>query len=284
MKSSRAIIVAESDLHGGHSLGLLNPETKLLNKEKKEYSPILTEMQNHLWETREWGRNEIISLADKSPIVLFQIGDVNQGMKYDVDNNLVSQVKIAVMNIHPWLMVKNLVAVRIDAGTEAHSFGYGDAEELLVYNVQQIRKNIDIQLVEHNVSNIYGLLIDHAHHGPNPGKREWTKGNVALYYLRDLMMRDILRGRTPPQLVWRGHYHQVVEVFNRINGPDNKVYKSWLWVLPSLCGMNGFALQRTQSEFELTNGIVAFEVVDGKVKDAYEFTKMLDLRGREIIL
>jgi len=97
-------------------------------------------------------------------------------------------------------------------------------------------------------------------------------------------MKDIMRGRVPPHLVLRGHYHSVVQVFNRINGKDDSVYRSWLWVLPSLCGINNYAIEKTGSEYEITNGIIAFEIVDGKLKDSYEFTKTIDTRDRETIL
>lgn len=281
---NRIIIVAESDKHGGHSLGLINPETILVNSEKQEYVPELTETQKNLWEIREWGRKEILHLAGKSPIILLDLGDVNQGIKYDVHSPLAAQVKIAYMNNEPWIREKNLIAVRIDAGTESHAFGDGDAEELLAYNMKQKKPNLDVKFVSHGISEVCGLWIDHAHHGPQTGSREWLRGNVALYYLRDLMMKDILRGRVPPDLVLRGHYHSVVQVFNRINGADNKVYRSWLYVLPSLCGLNGYAIKKTGSEYEITNGILAFEVIDGKLKDSFEFTKTFDVRDRETII
>jgi len=283
-KQNRVIVVAESDKHGGSNFGLLNPETKLIGLEKKEYTPILTETQKHLWELREWGREEVIHLAGKSPIVLFDHGDVNQGMKYDVNNTLAAQMKIAFMNNEPWLHVKNLVAIRIDTGTGSHSFGDGDAEEILTHTLKQAKPGLDIQFTRHGISEIGGVWIDHAHHGPQTGSREWLRGNVAWYYLKSLMMKDIMRGRVPPHLVLRGHYHSVVQVFNRINGKDDSVYRSWLWVLPSLCGINNYAIEKTGSEYEITNGIIAFEIVDGKLKDSYEFTKTIDTRDRETIL
>ena len=93
-----------------------------------------------------------------------------------------------------------------------------------------------------------------------------------------------MRGRKPPDLVLRGHYHSLVEVFNRLNGADGKVYRSWLYVLPALCGANGFAVQVTKSEFEITNGIVAWEVIDGRVRESFEFIKTFDYRIREELL
>ena len=283
-KSNRAIIVAESDPHGGHKLGLLNPEVRLEDEERRLYQPRLTETQNNLWRIREWGKEEVLHLAGKSPIVLFQTGDVNQGIVYDVNDPLSAQADIALMNVMPWLVTKNVVAVRVDEGTAVHSFGQGSAESLLVKRIKDRYPKIDAKVVPHGLSTIYDVKIDHAHHGPYTGSREWLKGNVAQYYLKDIMMKDILRGRQPPHLVLRGHYHSVVEVFNRIRGADGKAYRSWLWVLPSLCGMNGFARQVTKSEYEITNGIVAFEVIDGHIREAYEFTETMDTRVTEDIL
>lgn len=283
-KQNRAIIVAQSDEHGGHNLGLLNPETKLTNERGIAYSPIPTETQNMLWETREWGRKEIKHLAGNSPIVLFKLGDVNQGMVYDVDNRLSAQVEIALMNDMPWLKMKNVVKIRIAHGTGSHSFGYGDAEIILAGRMKDKRPDLDVQVMQHGYASVYDCTVDFAHHGPNTGSREWLKGNVALYYLKDIMMRDILRGRKPPNLVLRGHYHSLVEVFNRINGADGKVYRSWLYVLPSLTGANGFAVQVTKSEFEITNGIVAWEIIDGRVRESFEFIKTTDIRTKEELL
>ena len=283
-KSNRAILVAESDLHGGSKLGLLNPETKLLSETRKEYYPSSTETQINLWSIRENGRKEVLHLAGKSPIVILQTGDVNQGMAYDVNDNLRSQVTIAYMNILPWLQVKNVVAYRADEGTPIHSFGDGSAEALLVDKIKDNFPKFDAKVVSHGLSDICGITVDHAHHGPHYGIREWTRGNIALYYLRDLMMKDILRGKKPPDLVLRGHYHSVVEVFNRMRGPDDKNYRSWLWVLPSLCGMNGYATKITQSEYEITNGIVAWEIIDGRIREAFEFTETMDLREVETII
>ena len=237
-----------------------------------------------LWEIREWGRNEIKQLAGKSPIVLMKLGDVNQGMVYDVDNRLSAQVEIALMNDMPWLNMKNVVAIRIAEGTGSHSFGYGDAEIILASRMKDRRPDLDVQVMQHGLATVYGCTIDFAHHGPNSGGREWLKGNVALYHLRDIMMKDVLRGRKPPDLVLRGHYHSIVEVFNRLNGADGKVYRSWLYVLPSLCGANGFAIQVTKSEFEITNGIVAWEIIDGRVRESFEFIKTFDYRVREELL
>ena len=283
-KSNRAILVAESDLHGGNKLGLLNPDTKLLNENKKEYSPQLTETQIMNWETREWGRSEVAHLAGNSPIVLMETGDVNQGMVYDVNDTLRSQVTIALMNVVPWFYMKNVIAFRVDDGTGVHSFENGSAEALLVDRIKDRFPKLDAKVMSHGLSEVCGITVDHAHHGPHPGIRIWTEGNVAQYYLRDLVMKDVLRGKAPPHLVLRGHYHEVVEVFYRCRAPDGKYYRSWLWVLPSLCGMNGHAMKVTQSEFEIVNGIVAFEIIDGRIREAFEFTKVTDMREVEKII
>jgi len=177
-----------------------------------------------------------------------------------------------------------VIAIRIAEGTSSHSFGYGDAEMILRERMKDRRPNLDIEVMQHGLSTVFGCTIDYAHHGPSSGSREWLKGNMALYYLRDIMMKDILRGRKPPDLVLRGHYHSLVQVFNRMNGADGKVYRSWLYVLPALCGANGFAVQVTKSEYEITNGIVAWEIIDGRVRESFEFVKVTDIRFEENIL
>lgn len=283
-KSNRAILIAESDLHGGHALGLLNPNTILEDVKGNKYQLPLNEVQQYLWEIREWGMNEVKKLAGNSPAILFEVGDVNQGLIYEAKDTLSAQVKIAYMDIEPWLRWKNLIAVEIDKGTATHSFGYGDAEVILADKIKDNFPKVNARAVYHGLSEVFGVKVDHAHHGPSTGSREWLKGNIAYYYLKDLMIKDILRGRKPPHLVLRGHYHSVVEAFHRINGADGEVFRSWLYVLPALCGANGFAIQVTKSEFEFTNGIMAWEVVDGKIREAFEFTKTLDSRINETIL
>jgi len=79
-----------------------------------------------------------------------------------------------------------------------------------------IFKNKDIKMCQHGLLDIDGVTIDYAHHGPFPGSRSWLKGNIARYYLRDLMMREIMNGNSPPKLVVRAHYHTPVEEYLKI--------------------------------------------------------------------
>ena len=53
-------------------------------------------------------------------------------------------------------------------------------------------------------------------------------------------------------------------------------------VLPSWCGMTEYARQATKSEFELTNGLVAFEIDKGKLS-IQPIVTTLDLRVRETV-
>ena len=68
----------------------------------------------------------------------------------------------------------------------------------------------------------------------------------------------------------------------RVNG---SYVESHLIVLPSWCGMTEFARQSTKSEYELTNGLVLFEIIPGDQIPVrvHPFVKTLDLRTKETL-
>jgi hypothetical protein len=126
------------------------------------------------------------------------------------------------------------------------------------------------------------FMVDASHHGPAAGSREWLKGNVARFYLRDLMLVEISMGYKPPNLVLRGHVHEYLrEVLVHLAG--DKEYESQLMLLPSYCGVSDYARKATKSEFILRNGLVVFELVDGIIYRVYLFTKVQDVRTYERI-
>jgi hypothetical protein len=135
---------------------------------------------------------------------------------------------------------------------------------------------VDTQIKTHGIFNVRGLLVDCAHHGPYPGSRDWLRGNVARFYLRDMMYREILAGRKPPRLVLRAHYHNPVHEYLEMRG-----YQADLFVLPSWSLLDDYAMKATQSANEVTNGITLFEIINGElVRDERIYYK-LDVREKE---
>ena len=286
----RAIIAAFGDQHGGHLLGLLNPETKIKIEDqsgrKYWHTFDLNPPQEHLWKLYTDGIENVKKLAGKDPVVVLELGDLTQGKKYIsqwVSTRLSDQIFIAEANMLPWFKLKNLVAVRLVKGTDSHGFGEGSADLTVEGLLQRRFPKRNIETLFHGLGDVLGISVDYAHHGPYTGSRNWLKGNVARYYLRSAMMDEIQAGNHPPHLYIRGHYHSYAEEYLRISNA-NHVYKSWLTVLPSFCMLGDYARQATRSQFSVTNGMVAYEVIDNRIVDIHTFFETVDIRTKEILL
>lgn len=283
-KRSRFVIAAFGDTHGGNKLGLMNPETKLQDPQGFGYSPQLGKAQEYLFPLYNSHVNSTIDFADGDSLYLLHLGDISQGKKYDselVSTKIADQFEIARANFWPWLRYKKLEAIRLVIGTSSHIFGEATSETVVAGLLRSDTK-ANIGVCHHGLLNIRGALIDYAHHGPNAGKRNWLKGNEARYYLRSLMMDELHAGNIPPHLVFRGHYHSVVEEYLGIPF-RGKRYPSWLYVLPSYCLLGEYGQQATLSQFSVTNGMIVTEVIDGQVGKATILEQTLDIRTKEEI-
>ena len=278
----RRIIAYISDTHAGHMHGLANPETILIAQKKNgdlyEYHPKLNEIQKYLWGVYTDGIAETSTLANGDEIVLIHGGDPTAGVKYiDALSEITieNQVALAVANLEPWLK-EGVKRMRIVAGTGSHEFNDGSATGLIRRIFEKYK--IDIKAVYHGMLNVDGFLIDYAHHGPGPGIRAWTRGNVARHYTRSLMIQELANGDQPPDLVLRGHYHERVKELVILGN-----YETWIFIAPSLCMPDAYTRQVTRSIYRIRNGVTAFELVDGRLVDIHAYHRMVDIRTREII-
>jgi hypothetical protein len=285
-KYTRAILAIESDQHGGSQLGLLNPDTVIKSTRFGNKKVELNELQEHLHNIRDWGMKETLKLADKDPIYVFNLGDVTQGIRFPIElisARIATQVQIAAWNSKPWLHYKNVKGMRWAEGTENHVFGEGTAEHLVEMVLSSEFKEKDLLTVHHGLTTWVENDIDYSHHGPSPGTREWTKGNVARLYLRDLMMIDASMGKKPPDLVLRGHFHEYIKEFSWIR-MDGKEYESWLYILPSFSFPGEYTSKATKSKAWVEHGMIAVEIINGKICSTYKFSEMFDTRHKETIL
>lgn len=285
-KYNRKIIAVISDTHGGHKLGLCVPEVKLKNIENGkvyEFSPELTESQKFMNDVYTWGIEETIKLAEKDDIVLLHDGDPTHGKApflQTVTTRLSDQIDIAVANIKRWLQYKNVKMVRFAVGTGIHEMGEGSASILIANNLIEGHPKVDIGVVYHGLLDIGGFLIDYAHHGPFTGSRKWLEGNELRYYLRSIMMGEIMEGRIPPHLILRGHYHVYRKEYLEICANGN-VYESYAIVLPGFTFKDDYTRRATKSEFKQSVGMMAFEVINGRLYQTYKFVQNLDIRTHE---
>lgn len=287
----RSILYVESDDHGGNTRGLLSPKTLLLDdsdldtQEPVYYSPKLRKWQEYLWKLREYNLGRLVKLANGDQIDYLHMGDITQGNKYASDwvsTRIGDQFIIALANHRPIMELPNLAHARYTDGTDSHVFGGATSEEVVVNQLKSEYKNIDIKSVSHGLVDFGGMTVDYAHHGPGPGSRAWLDGNVASWYLRDEMIKELLRGKKPAKLYLRAHYHAWVKAIWNI-AIDDADYTSIMCLAPSLCGLGAYGQQATKSVSRITNGALAFEIVDGEILRIHRWTKTLDIRKREVL-
>lgn len=171
-----------------------------------------------------------------------------------------------------------LVQSRKVVATGVNNFLEGSADILIAEQLRAMYPEKNISNLYHGLLEIDGFNIDYAHHGPYPGSRDWLRGNVASLYLRDIMMRSIRQGEKPPDLVLRAHYHS--DVIAPIYVGD---YFSQLIVSPSYSLLGDHAHQAARSPDTIRNGLMAVELVDGKLIKIHKFIHTLDVRTKETL-
>lgn len=283
----RRIAVFFSDTHGGHKLGLMNPAVTLYEEDENgdaaPWTPEPTAMQRYLWRLYEKAIGEVARFAGNDPVHVFHAGDLTQGKAYTdhlVSTRTADQLFIAVANMVPWFKAElNLKTFRLAQGTGSHIFGEGSATLLVAQSLRDKFPGHSVKETRHGLVTLAGIKIDYAHHGPSSGIREWTEGNQLRYYLKSIVIGDVLRGKTPPRLVVRGHFHEYTP--ERVTVA--KRYKADIVLLPSFCGMGEYGRQATRSKPYISNGLVMVEIVDGKMREPIPLVKELDLRMEEVL-
>lgn len=280
-------LILVADGHAGHRLGLLNPDTTLYEEDEEgellPYKPPMTETQKYLWTLQSKAIERAKKIVGADPAMLLFVGDACNGNKYPqqlVSTRISDQVLIAVDNAKPWLDSGiHLDGVRVVKGTAAHNLGEGALEELVAAQLATLYPNLSIRCLYHGLLSIGGSDVDYAHHGPGLGIRNWTRENVARFYLRSMITQHAKRFKVPPALVVRAHCHTFAHFveFDEING---KRMQFQYVALPSMCGFSEHAIQATQSSSILTNGVVLVEFDEGAVK-VIPLTNSVDIRTKE---
>lgn len=284
----RTVVAVVSDTHGGHKLGLLNPETVLYEENESgdlvPYTPELTATQEYLWKAYLDDMAEVWSWANGDRLVLIHNGDATQGLKYIdhlVSTRLADQITIGVMNLRPWFDQAGVTVARIAKGTGSHVMGEGSSEILIGQQLAALYPEADVQVVYHGLLDIDGVELDYAHHGPYPGSRHWLKGNVARYDLRSLMLSELSAGKVPARVMLRSHYHEWIPEETLGIEFLGETYRSTLVMTPSYCGLGAHGHQSTRSTARQTHGMVAIEVIDGRLGEIRPLKRTLDLRTKE---
>jgi len=288
-KHSRRIVVFFADTHAGHSLGLMSPGITLFDEDEEgnlvPYTPRLTATQEYLWRCYEDDLGSVKDLAAGDPIILVHDGDLTQGVKYPsqlVSTRQADQLIIACENLRRALQLPNATTLRLMHGTGSHTFGEGTSPLLVVRQLGAEYPGLNVKSSSHALLNVDGVTFDVAHHGPGPGGRNWLAGNILRYYTRSLMLDELADGGQPPDVVVRAHFHSLVlETVLLIT--KRGIYTTEAFVLPSYCGLSEFGRQVTRSTYRISCGLVAVEIVGGKLAGVHPFWRINDLRTREVL-
>lgn len=294
-KTNRMIVATEGDGHACHVLGLMNPKVELHqedeNGELVPYTPELTATQKYLWGLRTEHVEAVMEWADGDDVVVLHGGDACEGDKYPsrrVSTRIADQPIIAAWNMYPWLDHPNIKAMRFYQGTAAHGFGAASAEITIVKYLQGYAPDCDIETAQHGLLTFAGVdfeaddQFDVAHHGTSKGTREWLYGNQMRYYTKSLQLKHLARHKRPPRYLFRYHYHDYwkEQVFYRNHEEE---FLTDFILVPGYCGFKEHGRQATRSEYILTSGMVAVEIIAGRVKEVRAFWKETDLRTKEAL-
>lgn len=273
-----------SDSHSGHRNGLLAPgvEIETLLKidgieESDVWTPELSEINKYLWNLHIKTRDK--AAQNNNDLNLIHLGELCWGCKHPsgvIDNSVATQVELGYATFLPWYELPQLKRVRIIPGTDSHEFEDSSASILIAKRLRAEFPGVDTRVLYHGLFDIEQVTVDASHHGPYPGSRSWLRGNTALYYLRDRVMREMMSGRIPADLYLRGHYHTRIHVLLDMM---TRIYR--LVIMPSMMVMNNYARKVTQSEYEITNGEALFYVDGNKISDPDWVTNTIDLRSKE---
>jgi hypothetical protein len=285
--TDRRVVVGLADLHAGHGLGLLNPDTRLLREDDQgngyPWAPPPTETQRWLWGVYLAQIAALRDIAGDDEITVLVDGDATQGDRFAAgliaDVTRQDQQEIAVDALSPLVELDNVRKVRLLTGTAVH---VPDSAEARISSMLAKSSGKDVQSSHHSRFTIAGVVFDVAHHGPAPGSRHWLRGNVALYYLRDRVYNDLHAGITPARVYVRAHFHEWAPAHLEFDFWD-EVCMASLYVLPSMCGLTAYGRQATRSIPTLRAGFLAWEIVDGRVVECHRLTSTLDLRTEETL-
>jgi hypothetical protein len=158
-----------------------------------------------------------------------------------------------------------------------HELGEGSAQITLADTLgKELRKPIEVMY--HAEASVDGFVMDLAHHGPPPGVRNWLRGNVLRLYTQSIMDDCLKSDREPPHFLARGHYHQfVTEVVTRQNA---KTWECRATICPPYCLIDDYARKVAKSPYRATVGMVALEIIGGRLIRQHEYIRTIDFRTR----
>lgn len=293
-KYRRKILAVRGDTQGGHAGGLVNPDTLIpemdIDENGKEViagwrHPEMRPVQKRLWAWHIKDLSNVRTLAGKDEIIFLEMGDLTQGSVFKDDlaeTSLSAQVILSQWLCKPWMDLPNVQKMRIVKGTGVHVWGEGSTETILTHLLQKEYPKKSVAINDHYMLSVDGFRVDVAHHGSGPGIRNWTRGNAFELYVKSVMRDAIDMGEEPPSMILRAHRHEFI--YRRaIHQTRENVWEMPAFITPPYCFIGSHAQKVMNSPASMGVGVLAFEILNGKLYDWHRFTHYVDLRTREAV-
>ena len=219
MKKSAQVVVT-SDHHVGSTVGLCPPVVYL--DDGGEYTPNRLQKEAwKFWEKEFWPT--VWRRAKSRKTILVFNGDMIDGDHHATNQiwskSLFDQTRVATDIFVPH--TEKADATYVVRGTAAHVQPSGTADETIAQKIKARRADgllVGARSVYHLMLNVYGIEMNIAHHGPNPGRRLWTYGNELRSYTRTIVLDGLIsrgngiQAKVPDCLVRSHVHHRVSEV------------------------------------------------------------------------
>jgi len=280
-------IYIEADLHSNNKWGLLQPGTMIeeITPYGESYieEPLLNPEQEFLLAVRNEALKGVKKIVGKNKVNYVFVGDAHQGNKHVtqyVSQLSSAQSTIMIENFRPVFKKLNIDKSEFIFGTEAHD-GMGHTNiKSLVNALRQEFQRTKLTMSHHTDIDVDGYVINVAHHGASEGSRRDLRGNAMRLYLKGIMDDYEEMGKTPPNLVIRGHFHGYHwETIRRYKPAGWQQSDSIL--IPSLCGMGAYGRQATRSRSNIINGSLLLEIEDGRLVNIHDFIMFRDIVKKE---
>lgn len=204
------VVCVVSDLHCGSTVGLSPPS--VLMDDGGEYRA--SKEQLEIWEKWEVFQDKVKKLAGKRPIISVVNGDLVEGNHHHStqiqSENPSVQIDIAEQSLNRLArMSKKLFVVR---GTETHSGQSASWEESIARKIGATGNPVGLSSWWILPLDVGGVMMDFAHHG-RVGGLPWTRPNGSVSLAAQTIIHYVERGKWPPKLVFRSHFHQYVDTY-----------------------------------------------------------------------
>jgi hypothetical protein len=253
------VVAVINDLQVGGTTALMPPKVELYDGLIVKPSKLQRSMLK-FWNS---GWEEIYEAAEGYRLITVLNGEPCDGDHHDTwqlwSRRMTDQVDAAVELLTPIATKSDVFYVT--RGTPAHSGKNFDADTEVAKEIGAYRRTVFPKLR----LTIQGKTFLFTHHGPGPGRRDWTWGDTIRREIKDQNYRSLRRGsKLPDYYVW-AHYHQKAHEPVKVERKgEEKIVNGY--IVPGWQASTAYIAALNKGEEIVQIGMLYFIIEDGNVK------------------